>query len=129
MFTNGPSFSGPANWTLASAPTANANAGSHQDIVIQPLSAAMTNLYQAAGNTYSQSINVTNGLAYFISVNATNAAAGSPVLRLGDGISQANSGTSFSNSISGFTNDAIFLANNSSLTILETNLNNATNSV
>ncbi len=129
ILTNGPSLSGSANWTLASAPTTNANAGSHQDIVIQPLSTAMTNFYQAAGNTYSQSINVTNGLAYTLSVNATNAAAGSPVLRLGDGISQANSGTSFSNSISGVTNDAIYLASNSSLTILETNLNNATNSV
>jgi fibronectin-binding autotransporter adhesin len=129
VLTNGPSFSGPANWSLASAPTANANAGSHQDIVIQPSSAAMTNFYQAAGNTYSQSINVTNGLSYFIIANSTNYGAGSPVIRLGDGISQANSGTSFSNSISGFTNDAIYLANNSSLTISETNFNNATNPV
>ena len=127
--TNGPSFSGNGNWSLASAPTANANAGSHQDMLIQPLSPAITNLYQAAGNTYSQSINVTNGLSYIVAVNATNAAAGLPVIRLGDGISQASSGTSFSNSISGLTNDAIYLANNSSLTILETNLNNATNSV
>ena len=125
----GPSFSGSGNWSLASAPTANANAGSHQDMVIQPSPTAMTNLYQAAGNTYSQSIDVTNGLSYFVTANTTNAGAGSPVIRLGDGISQANSGTSFSNSISGLTNDAIFLANNSSLTISETNLNNATNSV
>jgi hypothetical protein len=125
----GPSFSGSGNWSLASAPTANANAGSHQDLVIQPSPAAMTNLYQAAGNTYSQSFDVTNGLSYFITANTTNYGAGSPVIRLGDGISQANSGTSFTNSISGLTNDAIYLANNSSLSILETNLNNATNSV
>ena len=129
ILTNGPSLSGSANWSLASAPTANANAGSHQDLVIQPLSTTITNLYQAAGNTYSQSINVTNGLSYTLAVNATNAAAGSPVVRLGDGVSQAASGTSFSNSISGFTNDAIYVANNSSLAILETNQNNATNSV
>lgn len=129
ILTNGPSLSGSANWSLASAPTANANAGSHQDLVIQPLSAAVTNLFQAAGNTYSQSINVTNGLSYTLAVNATNAAGGSPVVRLGDGVSQAASGTSFSNSLSGFTNDAIYVANNSSLSILETNLNNATNSL
>ncbi len=129
ILTNGPSLSGSANWSLASAPTANTNAGSHQDLVIQPLSPAITNLYQAAGNTYSQSINVTNGLSYTLTANTTNSSSGNPIVRLGDGISQANSGTSFSNSISGVTNDAIYLANNSSLTILETNLNNATNSV
>ena len=129
ILTNGPSLSGSANWSLASAPTANTNAGSHQDLVIQPLSPAITNLYQAAGNTYSQSINVTNGLSYTLTANTTNSSSGNPIVRLGDGISQTNSGTSFSNSISGVTNDAIYLANNSSLTILETNLNNATNSV
>lgn len=129
VLINGPSLSGAANWSLASAPTANANAGSHQDILIQPASAAVTNFYQVAGNTYSQSINVTNGLSYYLIANSTNFGAGSPVIRMGDGISQANSGTSFSNSISGFTNDAIYLANNSSLTISETNYNNATNPV
>ena len=129
ILTNGPALSISTNWSLSSAPTANTNAGSHQDIVIEPLSTAMTNLYQTSGGTYSQSINVTNGLAYILTANSTNSVKGLPAIRLGDGTDSVSSGTSFSNSISGVTNDAIYLAGNSSLTILETNLNNATNSV
>lgn len=131
IMTNGPSLNTTNNWTLLSAPGATANPGSHQDLLIRTsdTDATITNLYQTSGNIYAQSVNITNGLAYFYRANSTNSNSGAPVLRLGDGIDQANSGASFTNSVSGAMNDAIYLANNSSLTILETNLNNATNAI
>ena len=125
ILTNGATMSG-SYWSLGTAPAASANAGSFQDLLIATSS---NQIYQASGNVYAQSINITNGQSYTYVANTTNYSSGSPVLRVGDAVSSAAAGTSFSNSVSGVTNDAIYLANNSSLTILETNLNNATNSV
>lgn len=118
IMTNGPSCSGSANWSLASAPVASANPGSFQDLVIQP---SNTNqIYVASGNLYSQSLNVTNGGAYTMVANSSGLGGSATIIRPGN--TPGNTATNFVNFISGNTNDLFYLANNSSLTINSNNL-------
>lgn len=117
IMTNGPSTSGAANWSLASAPTASTNSGSFQDLVFQP--ANTNNITQAAGNLYSQSLNVTNGGSYSIVANNSLNPPTNSVIR--PGYNNSGSPTNFVNEISGRTNDLFYLANNSSLAIRATN--------
>ena len=118
ILTNGPSTSTAANWSLASAPIASANAGSFQDLVFQP--ANTNNVYLAAGNLYSQSLNVTNGGSYTIIANNTNLNPSQSVFRPGN--TPGNTAVASTNSISGGSQDLFYLTNNSSFTILAGNL-------
>lgn len=118
ILTNGPSTSGSGNWSMASAPTASANSGSFQDLVFQP--ANTNNLYQVAGNLYSQSLNVTNGGNYTLFASNILFSPNQAIIRPGN--TPGNTGTNFVNSVSGGAQDLFYLANGSSFAILTSNL-------
>jgi autotransporter-associated beta strand protein len=117
ILTNGPSTSGSNNWSMASAPVSSSNPGSFQDLVIQP--ANTNDLYQAAANIYSQSLNVTNGGAYTIIANNSLFSPTNSTIRLGN--TPTNTANPFTNSLSGIAQDLIYLTNNSSFKVLPGN--------
>ncbi len=107
------------NWSLASSPNAGGNVGSYTDALL-----ASTNTALRSGSSiiHLQSWSVTNGNLYIIVVSN----ASTTTLRFGENLitNAVPNGTNdqpFVNPFSGGISDLIFLTNNSSLTIYNTN--------
>ena len=102
-----------SNWSAGSAPSGSGNAGSYQDAVFASASTTGTTS-SATSNLYLQSVNITNGSTYRFSPGSTTTFT----FRVGQSSSGATGeGTAFTNGVSGSSQDLVYLANNSSLTL------------
>ncbi|MBJ7327410.1 MAG: putative Ig domain-containing protein, partial [Chthoniobacterales bacterium] len=106
-----PSLNTAASWSLGAAPTASSSGGSYTDLVF---SSSATNLTTSAGNINGKSWNVTNGLNYTLSSVRTNIGA-ETTYKIGN--TGGTDTSPFTNTVTGATNELIYLANNSSLTL------------
>jgi hyaluronate lyase len=101
-----PSLGNASSWSLLSTPGASSNVGSFADLVFN---SGVTSLNSVTLNIYAKSYNVTNGSAYVLSSGDI-----ATLYRVGNtGITDA---TSFTNMVTGVTNQLVYLANNSSIT-------------
>ena len=101
-----PSLGNASSWSLLSTPGASVNVGSFTDLVFN---SGVTSLTSVTLNIYAKSYNVTNGSSYVFSSGDI-----ATLYRVGNtGITDA---TSFTNMVTGVTNQLVYLANNSSIT-------------
>jgi autotransporter-associated beta strand protein len=112
-FTTSSNLGAGSNWSLGVAPTSNAGAGSHTDLLFTSTTTALTH---AGTILYGESYNVTNGESYTIKSNRAIADVGSTNFRIGSTGSTAPLPTTFTNAVSGVGNDLVYLSNGSNLT-------------
>ena len=115
----GDSLTTRSNWSLDDqvsdppvngSPIATANGGSHTDFLF---TSPVTTLNATGSIIYGGSYNVSNGSSYVIRSNrAPTDPASLTTFRIGS----LASGTSFTNAVSGISNDLVYLSNNSNLT-------------
>ncbi|MFM6171287.1 MAG: chondroitinase-B domain-containing protein, partial [Sphaerospermopsis kisseleviana] len=114
-----PSLNTTASWSLGAAPNASSSGGSYTDLVFN---SAATNLTTSSGNINGKSWNVTNGSVYTLSSVRTNLDSGT-LYKIGStGLTETNF---FTNTVTGVTNEMVFLANNSTLTLSPLSISNS----
>jgi autotransporter-associated beta strand protein len=105
-----------ASWSLGAAPNSSLSIGSYQDVA---LASSVTALTTSSGSLFAKSWNVSNGSSYTLTSvkpdGATTFKMGitSPVV------------TTFTNTVSGITNDLVYLTGNSNITFSPLNSINA----
>jgi fibronectin-binding autotransporter adhesin len=109
-FSTGTNFNNAPSWSVGSAPVSSSNTGSFTDSLYT--SSSGTTLGSTSSTFFLQSYNVTNGSTYRL----LSTSGGVTQYRAGNTTGNVE-GVSFTNGVSGSTNDLVYLANNSGLTI------------
>jgi autotransporter-associated beta strand protein len=109
-FSTGTNFNNGPSWSVGNAPVSSSNTGSFTDSLYT--SSSGTTLGSTSSTFFLQSYNVTNGSTYRL----LSTSGGVTQYRAGNTTGNVE-GVSFTNGVSGSTNDLVYLANNSGLTI------------
>ena len=105
-----------ASWSLGAAPNSTTSIGSYQDVA---LASSVTALTTSSGALFAKSWNVSNGSSYTLTSVKTD---GATTFRMGITSPVV---TTFTNSVSGITNDLVYLTGNSNITFSPLNSINA----
>ncbi len=108
------------NWSILVAPNSSTSVGSYMDVA---LASSVTSLTTTSGSLFVKSWNVSNGSSYTLSsVKTSGNVTGGNVTNFKMGSTNPAS-SNFTNSVSGVSNDLVYLTNNSSLTFSSVNAN------
>jgi autotransporter-associated beta strand protein len=105
-----------ASWSLGAAPNSTTSIGSYQDVA---LASSVTALTTSSGALFAKSWNVSNGSSYTLTSVKPD---GATTFRMGITSPVV---TTFTNTVSGITNDLVYLTGNSNITFSPLNSINA----